>query len=91
MSDPPALPEDFTNKNRSIKMEQKQTVEKLLSPADLAHILGLKKSCIYRMLSTGEIPSVIVTNGGRKRSFRVRPSLLEKWLKRREVSYNETI
>jgi excisionase family DNA binding protein len=85
MSDPPALPEDFTNNNLRMKMKQNQTIEKLLSPADLAHILGLKKSCIYRMLSTGEIPSVIVTNGGRKRSFRVRPSQLDKWMKSREV------
>ena len=60
-------------------------MEVLLKPKDVQEILGLKHSIVYRLLSAGEIPSIMVTNGQRKRSFRVRPSCLEKWMKAREV------
>jgi excisionase family DNA binding protein len=61
-------------------------MENLLTPKQLTEILGLKRSCIYRMLRTGELPCVRVTKGERKLSLRVRPSALEKWLKAREIS-----
>jgi excisionase family DNA binding protein len=61
-------------------------MESLLTPKQLTEILGLKRSCIYRMLRSGELPCVRVTTGARKLSLRVRPSALEKWLKAREVS-----
>jgi excisionase family DNA binding protein len=61
-------------------------MEKLLTPKELQTILGLGKSIIYRMLASGAIPSILVTNGHRRRSFRVRIKDLEKWMKAREVS-----
>jgi len=60
-------------------------LERLLKPKELMVILSLGRSATYRLLATGELPSVIVTSGARKRSFRVRPSDLERWLKQREV------
>jgi excisionase family DNA binding protein len=59
--------------------------QKLLTPRELGEVLGLKRSCIYRLLNTGELPSIRVTKGARKSSLRVRPSDLERWLKAREV------
>jgi hypothetical protein len=59
--------------------------ENCLTPKDLQEILKLKKSATYRLLATGVIPSLIITNSGRRRCFRVRPQDLEKWLKSREV------
>jgi excisionase family DNA binding protein len=70
-------------------MEYRHTIEKLITPAELGQLLGLKRSCIYRMLRSGQIPSVRVTSGGRKLSLRVRPSELERWLKAREISRHE--
>jgi excisionase family DNA binding protein len=67
-------------------MQQKATLEKLLTPAELTEILGLKRSCVYRMLRSGELPAVRVAAGERKLSLRVRPSQLERWLKARQVS-----
>jgi excisionase family DNA binding protein len=61
-------------------------VEKLLKPKELQTILGLGKSIIYRMLASGVIPCVLVTEGQRRRSFRVRSRDLEKWMKVREVA-----
>jgi excisionase family DNA binding protein len=62
-----------------------ENLEKLLGPREVAEFLSLKKSTVHRLLADGSIPSVIVTNGQRRRSFRVRPSVLEKWLRAREV------
>ncbi len=67
-------------------MHQKEAMERLLTPGELTEILGLKRSCIYRMLRSGELPCVRVTSGHRKMSLRVRPSALEKWLKARQIS-----
>jgi excisionase family DNA binding protein len=61
-------------------------VEKLLSPKEVGEVLGLRRSKIQQMLACGEVPSVIVSMGDRRRVFRVRPSDLERWLKAREVS-----
>lgn len=61
-------------------------MEKLLKPKELSETLGLGLSTVYKHLVTGEIPSVMVLKGRHKRSMRVRPSDLEKWLKKREVS-----
>jgi excisionase family DNA binding protein len=66
-------------------MEQRQLMERLITPTELAGILGLKRSVTYRMLRSGQIPSVRVTNSERKLSLRVRPSDLQRWLKMREV------
>ncbi len=63
-------------------------MEPMLKPKDLCTALGLGLSTVYQMLIQGEIPSVMVRVGRRKRSLRVRPSDLEKWMKRREVRQN---
>ena len=60
-------------------------IEKLLAPKELEQVLGLRRSKIHRMLSTGEISSLIVAQGSRRRVFRVRPSALAAWMKQREV------
>lgn len=61
-------------------------MEPLIKPKELQQILGLGKSAVYRMLACGFIPSVLVTSGNRRRSFRVRHQDLERWLKTRQVS-----
>jgi excisionase family DNA binding protein len=62
-----------------------EIIEKLLGPKEVAEILNLRRSKIHRMIASGEIPSVIVSQGTCRRVFRVRPSELVKWIKRREV------
>jgi predicted DNA-binding transcriptional regulator AlpA len=62
-----------------------ENIEKLLKPTELEELLCLRRSKIHRMLATGEIPSVIVSRGARRRVFRVRPSDLAKWLRDRQV------
>jgi len=64
------------------------SLEKLLGPKEVGEILGLKKSKVAQMLASGEIPSLIVAAGERRRVFRVRPSALSNWMKRREINKN---
>jgi excisionase family DNA binding protein len=62
-----------------------ETMEKLLDPKEVGLILNLRRSKIHRMIATGEIPSVVVSQGVRRRVFRVKPSALLQWMKAREV------
>lgn len=62
-----------------------ETIEKLLGPNEVGEILNLRRSKIHQMIASGEIPSVIVAQGSRRRVFRVKPSELVKWMKQREV------
>ena len=62
-----------------------ETIEKLLGPKEVGEILNLRRSKIHQMIAGGEIPSVIVAQGPRRRVFRVKPSELAKWMKQREV------
>jgi excisionase family DNA binding protein len=62
------------------------SIEKLLSPREVGQILNLRRSKIHQMIASGEIPSVIVSQGIRRRVFRVKPSALQHWMRQREVS-----
>ena len=62
-----------------------EIIEKLLAPKEVGEILNLRRSKIHRMMASGEIPSVIVSQGPSRRVFRVKPSELVKWMKQREV------
>jgi excisionase family DNA binding protein len=55
-----------------------EAIEKLLGPKEVGEILDLRRSKIRQMIASGEIPSVIVAQGPRRRVFRVRPSELAK-------------
>ncbi len=62
-----------------------EIIEKLLGPKEVGEILNLRRSKIHQMIASGEIPSVIVSQGACRRVFRVKPSDLTKWMKQREV------
>ncbi len=67
------------SKRGNLNMLEKE-FEALERTAWLVDKLRLSPSTIYRKLANKEIPSVIVSNGFRKKSYRVRPSEIEKWL-----------
>ncbi len=60
-------------------------IEKLMTPAQIAEVLGFRRSKVYQMLAAGELPAMIISKGARRRVFRVRPSTLQKWMADREV------
>jgi excisionase family DNA binding protein len=62
-------------------MEQ---IENLMTPQEVAAVIRLKKSTVYRLLATGKLPCISVTDSKERRSFRVRPRDLEEWLRMKE-------
>jgi excisionase family DNA binding protein len=64
-----------------------EIIEQLLEPKEVGEILNLRRSKIHQMIASGEIPSVIVSQGSCRRVFRVKPSELAKWMKQREVGW----
>jgi len=60
------------------------SAEKLEDLKWLADLLKLRKSKTHQLVANGTIPSVLLLDG-RRRTFRVRPSEVEKWLRQREV------
>jgi hypothetical protein len=61
------------------------TFERLLTLKETGEILGWRKTRIHRAAATGELPAILLSKGPRRRSWRIRPSDLEKWLREREV------
>lgn len=57
--------------------------EQLLTPREVKQILNLRKAKIQNMLGNGDIPTVLVSNGGKRRFFRVKPSVLKEWIAQR--------
>lgn len=53
----------------------------LLKPMDVAHVLGISKSKVYELLSTGELPSIRIG-----KSIRVSTEDLRKWVASRTQS-----
>jgi excisionase family DNA binding protein len=62
------------------------TCERLLNAKEVAEILGIKKTMVYRLLDEGVIPCLNITDSPCRRTLRVRPSALQTWLKKREVN-----
>lgn len=60
-------------------------IEKLMTLKEVGEIVGWKKSRMHRAAATGEIPAILLNSQRRRRSWRVRPSDLENWIKTREV------
>ena len=60
------------------------SIEKLEDLKWLGDVLKLQKSKTHQLVATGTIPSVLLLHG-KRRTFRVRPSEVAKWLREREI------
>src|SRR5262249_33189977 len=56
----------------------------VLSPIEIMRILRVGRSQIDRLVATGQLRSVTVSQGLNKRRYRVRRSVLEAWIKKTE-------
>jgi excisionase family DNA binding protein len=59
--------------------------ERLLNAKEVAEILGVRKTMVYRLMGDGTIPTVNISDSPCRRTLRVRPSVLQKWIENREV------
>ncbi len=60
-------------------------IEKLMNLREFGELVGWKKSRVHRAVATGEVPAILLSKGERRRSWRIRPSDAERWIKSREV------
>ena len=58
---------------------------RMLNITQVADAIGSKPSLARKKMASGEIPSVLVSGGSRRRMLRVRSTDLEQWLAEREV------
>jgi excisionase family DNA binding protein len=58
---------------------------KLLTPEACAEMLAVSRSTVLRMIADGALPAVMLRSGRRKKVWRVREEVLEKWVKERET------
>jgi excisionase family DNA binding protein len=56
----------------------------LLTVGQVAFKLQLHESTIIKLISAGSIPALCVRSGKRKKTYRVRSEVLEKWLLSKE-------
>lgn len=56
----------------------------LLTPEEIASKLGISRSSVCRLITEGQLPAICLRSGKRKRTFRIRESALENWIKKRE-------
>jgi excisionase family DNA binding protein len=57
---------------------------KLLTPESVAEQLAVSRSTVLRMIADGALPAVCLRSGRRKKVWRVRQEVLEKWIISRE-------
>ena len=57
-------------------------VERLLTAADVAAVLGVPRSLVYALVRRGDLPSIRVGN----RYVRFRAEAIEEWIEHREAS-----
>ena len=57
---------------------------RLLTPKDVAQMLGVSPVTVLRLADAGALPAVEVARGQRKRLLRWRPEAVEKFITARE-------
>jgi excisionase family DNA binding protein len=64
------------------------TMEKLLTPAELANALGVRVVTVYAWSKKGLLPRVVLNAGTRKECVRFRLAQIEEWLRGKEKAGN---
>ena len=60
--------------------------EKLLTPKEIAELLRVTPSAVYKWVAQGDIPYIKIQQRKRKALIRFRPSALQKWLHKKEIA-----
>jgi excisionase family DNA binding protein len=53
---------------------------KLLTPEQIAETLSISRSSVRRLIIEGTLPAVCLRSGRRKKVYRVREEVLERWV-----------
>jgi excisionase family DNA binding protein len=57
---------------------------RLLTPEAAAEQLAVSRSTVLRMISDGQLPAICLRSGRRKKVWRVREEVLQKWILAKE-------
>ena len=66
------------------KVAAKMRAGALLTPEEAAKFLSMSRSSVLRLISDGNLPAVCLKSGRRKKTLRVRPEQLQRWLNVKE-------
>lgn len=56
----------------------------LLSPESAAEVLDVSRSTVLRMIADGALPAICLRAGTRKKVWKIRQEVLEKWVLQKE-------
>jgi excisionase family DNA binding protein len=56
----------------------------LLDPEQVSELLGISRSSVVRLITDGSLPAICLRSGKRKKVWRIRREVLEKWVIARE-------
>jgi len=70
----------LTTEERAAKKAEKKARAWLLDPEQASELLGVSRSSVIRMIVDGQLPAVCLRSGRRKKVWRIRRELLEKWV-----------
>ena len=65
-------------------LELRENDMKLLSVEQTAGLLQVSRQTIDRMISEGVLPAILLRSGRRKKVWRIREEVLERWLLQHE-------
>jgi excisionase family DNA binding protein len=68
-------PEDIAKKR-----EEKKRRAWLLDPEQASELLGISRSTVIRLIVDGQLPAICLRSGSRKKVWRIRKEILEKWV-----------
>ena len=70
--------EHATAQERSVQRSR------LLSPQQVADVLGVSASTSLRLITSGQLPCIVLRAGKQRKLYRVREQALEQWIVRKE-------
>jgi excisionase family DNA binding protein len=62
---------------------------KLLSIEAVAEVFGLSRQTVTRMVIEGSLPAICLRSGKRKKIWRIREEVLQRWLEQKEKAQTE--
>src|SRR5690348_557730 len=77
----------MTAEEKTAKKAEKKARAWLLDPEQASELLGISRSSVIRMIVDGQLPAVCLRSGRRKKVWRVRREVLEKWVMGKEREY----
>jgi excisionase family DNA binding protein len=74
----------MTPEEKAAKKAAKKARAWLLDPEQASELLGISRSSVVRLIVDGQLPAICLRSGRRKKVWRIRREVLEKWVLNKE-------